>query len=220
MLAGRRYNFVSELPEAEIIASEAFKAIVSGDQTTGRHIRDAPFSFHPVAGHVFAANRLPGTNDQTWGFWRRVLVLTFCRDFTNDPTRDPHAAEKIIQHELPRAVSWMLQGAVRLISQKDYTIPPSHEAALKAWRRQADQVAAWADENVTPSPIGQGTMGKDVYAAFRAWALENGHRPPASNVFGERMRKLTMGAVHTEAGSVYTITIHGHRNLCQPRAGC
>jgi len=130
MLVGKHLNAVGELPEREIIASEAFKAIVTGDPIVGRIIRESPMTFRPKAGHYFAANRLPGTSDQTEGFWRRFVVLTFNRNLKDDPTRDPEIVSKLLT-ELPEIVSWLLEGAARLIRAKAYTIPSSHHAASR-----------------------------------------------------------------------------------------
>jgi P4 family phage/plasmid primase-like protien len=81
MLASSRLNVVNELPEADILASESVKAMISGDLMTGRHIRQAPFEFVPKAGHLFSANNLPGVRDMSLGFWRRWLVVPFERTF-------------------------------------------------------------------------------------------------------------------------------------------
>ncbi len=191
MLAGRRFNAVAELPEADIIASEAFKAVIAGDLIVGRHIREAPFQFRPSAGHYFAANRLPGTRDMTDGFWRRIVVVRFGRSFKDDPTRDPHVARSIIAAELPGVVSWMVQGAVRLLRSRAFTLPPSHIAELEAWRRNADPVALFVNECTRALEEGElGHQARDLYAAHRKWAQENGYHAVAANKFGERMALL------------------------------
>lgn len=210
MLAGKRLNIVSELPEADILETESFKAIVAGDSMTGRHIRQAPFTFRPVAGHIFSGNRLPGTNDQTHGFWRRILVAQFNRVFAITE-QDSKLAEKIIAGELPSIVSWFLDGAARVFSQGSYTIPPSSAAAVEKWKRHADQVRAFVDEWTTKlaldSRTATWTKAGDVYRAYRSWANDNGHRPVASNTFGVRMDHLGLPSRHTEDGNRYPVKL-------------
>ena len=188
LLAGKRLNVVSELPEAEIIASESFKAIVTGDPIDGRHIRSSPFTFRSVAGHFFSANALPGTRDQTHGFWRRFAVVTFNRSFENDPAKDPEIASKIITAERPAIVSWMLVGAQRLLRAGRYTLPPSHDDALAVWRREADPVACFLDDCAEPAE--NGTPAAHVYKRYTMWASENGHKAMSSTKFGQRMKGL------------------------------
>ena len=64
-------NFVDEIPERDITGGEVFKAVVTGEPAHGERKHQPPFDFRPVAGHIFSANTLPGTVDQTSAYWRR-----------------------------------------------------------------------------------------------------------------------------------------------------
>jgi P4 family phage/plasmid primase-like protien len=211
MLAGKLLNIVSELPEADILDSESWKAIVAGDTTTGREIRKEPFTFKPVAGHVYSANRLPGTTDQTHGFWRRLLVLRFGRVFA-EHEQDPTLADRIVEAERPAIVAWALDGAQRVLATGRYTVPPSSAEAVESWQRASDQVRAFVEERcdrlaMDVSP-GLGEAAGDLYRAYRGWATDNGHRPMASNKFGERMRLLGLEAHRGAKGArTYPVTL-------------
>jgi putative DNA primase/helicase len=205
MLAGKLLNVVAELPEADILESEAFKAIVTGDPIVGRHIREAPFTFRPIAGHLFAANRLPGTNDQSEGFWRRLIVIRYNRNFHNSPDRDPQIGEKIIRAELPLVVAWMLEGAARIMRDQGHTVPESHVVELDAWRGAADQVRVFLAECTVEDASGYGTSASAVYSAYQRWAQRNGHKPVSSTKFGMRMKGLGKPAAHGRAGNAYPV---------------
>ena len=218
LLANKLLNVVNELPDADIIASEQFKLIVTGEPTDARHIREAPFTFRPIAGHLFACNRPPGTSDTTAAFWRRWIVIAFNRSFENDPACDPLIAEKIINTETPRIVSWLVEGAVRLLRQGKYTIPPSHDQLMRAWRKTADVMVQFLTERTSPahSPrpdpgkVHDWTAARALYEAYTQWAQRSGHRiPMASNKFGSRMREVKKKdpPVHTELGWFYPVTL-------------
>lgn len=204
MLVGVRLNAVGELPERDIVASEAFKAIIAGDPIIGRIIRESPVMFRPIAGHYFAANNLPGSPDQTEGFWRRPVVVTFNRSFKTDPTRDPDIANKILAEETPKIISWLIDGAVRLMASGAYTIPESHHLALAAWRKNADQVALFVDDETRPDASGSVTAA-ELYASYLRWAERNRHRALASNSFGRRMKLLGHEPVKTMRGWHYLL---------------
>ena len=194
LLAGKLLNSVSELPEADIIASESFKAIISGDATTGRAIREAPFTFTPVAGHIFAANRLPGTNDVTEGFWRRIIVLRFNRSFTGSAA-NPNLVSELLTAERPGIVRWMLEGAQRVLQQGGYTVPASSLREVIEWRKSANPVALFLEEMTRD--IGekeQGTTASTLYDHYETWCKRNGHRTLSSTKFGERMKLLGRGS--------------------------
>ena len=206
LLAGKLLNTVAELPESDIIASESFKAVVSGDPITGRPIRQGVFTFKPRAGHLFLANRLPGTPDQTRGFWRRFIVIRFNRSFTGDAARDPLIGEKIIASERSSLVSWALRGVVRLLAQKRHTVPASHESELVTWRKSSDQIAAFVEDKVT-FELGKGTKASVAYGAYHDWADSNGHRAVSSSKFSSRLKELGYPVQKTRDANVYPILI-------------
>jgi len=109
-------------------------------------------------------------------------------------------------------VSWLLEGASRVIRQGGYAVPPSHESALAAWKLSADQVALFVSERMLPSsyarPEGDHdwTTAAQVYESYRRWADAAGHRPPlARNKFGGRLAAIGTPKLVTEQGTLYGI---------------
>ncbi len=216
MMAGTLLNVVAELPAANTLASQAFKAIVAGDLTAGRTVRQAPFTYKPRAGHLLLANRLPKMGDQTHGFWRRFLIIRFNRCFTGDAARDPNIAETILSAERPGVVSWMLQGAVRLIAQNGYTIPDSHNVELALWQGKRDPVAAFVDECTSPAPRGTGTLASALYGVYLAWATGKAYEPVSSTKFGTRLRELEHRSRRTNRGKLYPLVMAGGEASGEP----
>lgn len=220
MLAGKLLNVVSELPEADILDSESWKAIVAGDTTTGREIRGAPFTFKPIAGHIYAANRLPGTSDQTHGFWRRLLVVRFNRVFS-EMEQDPGLADRIVETDRQRIVSWALRGAQRVLCAGSFTMPESARARNPSFRNRVIRVtrvtretrrssAANRSRKHTPRPdppfstprrcTAQGAPPR-VFGAGRARALKalalTSNRKPSARV--ARTRRLNQSCNAAES---------------------
>ena len=79
-LVGKQLNASDELSGADAIASEVFKAVVTGEPVTGRDVYRSVVDFRSVAQNVFATNTLPsfkGGMDR--GVQRRLLVISFNR---------------------------------------------------------------------------------------------------------------------------------------------
>lgn len=55
--------------------------------------------------------------------------------------------------------------------------------------------------------IEDGVKASDLYKAYRSWALDNGHRPLASNSFGERMKQAGFPSKHTRIGGFYPVKL-------------
>mgnify|MGYP003131451111 CR=1 FL=1 len=200
MLADSRLNLVNELPEAEILASESVKAMISGDLMVGRHIRQSPFEFIPKAGHIFAANALPGVRDMSLGFWRRWLVLTFNRTFKKHE-QIPGLAEGIIQSELPAIASWALEGAAHAYAN-GYTIPPSSKMAIEKWRSEADQVATFL-EYLYEGELEDREPASKIYNDYCLWASNSGHRHMSAVKFSKRLHQLGVEKIRTKQGNFY-----------------
>ena len=203
MLADVRLNVVNELPEADILMSEAVKAMISGDRMVGRHIRQAPFEFVPKAGHIFSANALPSVRDMSHGFWRRWLVLDFNRAFLPEE-QDRYLAQRIIQNERPAIASWAIEGAKDALNKGTFDIPTSSEQALQKWRSETDQVSAFITEyndgQQDPAPAASA-----LYNAYCLWASQNGHRQVSATKFGRRLHGLGIEKKKTKAANIYVL---------------
>lgn len=214
-LAGARINIVAETPRTDMEHSEGFKAIISGDVVDARHPTERPFQYKPVAGHLFACNTLPGTGDQTWGFWKRFLLVTFNRTFTDDEA-DKTLASTIVNTELGGVVNWALEGARSLITSGGYVQPDSMVAAKREWREDSDQVLRFAQEKLElVEDKTKGTMGSVIYKSYVQWAEENGlRRTTMSNtMFARRLKQLpdmNYASEHTDHGTRWNARLKLH----------
>jgi P4 family phage/plasmid primase-like protien len=208
MLAGSRINMVSELPESDILASEAIKAMISGDQVVGRHIREAPFAFRPVAGHIFSANNLPAVTDMTDGFFRRWLIISWDRRFST-AEQDKRLSDRVIGTELGSILSWALRGAARLLERDAYTETASMRTNVQEWRESTDQVSSWLHARyVWPPTPGNPTglfSSATLYEDFSRWAAMNGHKTMTSTKWGRRMKLLDVPHSRKETGMYYLL---------------
>lgn len=187
-LAGKRLNVVSELPERDILDAERFKAVVAGDPLTAERKNQDPFLMTPEAGHLFAANALPPTKDQSKGFWRRFKVIPCTRQFqAAEEVRDYDRL--VIAEELAGVAAWAIDGAARVQAQQRYTSPASSEEAHAEWRHDTDQVRQWRAECCSDDPASEDGIAT-LYAAYRAWREETGHPQLARNTFGARLKGL------------------------------
>ena len=186
-LAGKLCNLVSELPERDILDSTVFKAVVTGDATQASHKHKDPFTLSCRAAHIFAANKLPGTADQTEGFWRRFVVLPFLRKFEREGAV-VDIYQQVVANELPGVFARAVQGAERLLRQGGYTEARLSQEQKEEWQEDADQVRQFVSECCSPS--GESNLRKDLYPAYVQWAAEAGHSRLARDKLGARLKLL------------------------------
>jgi putative DNA primase/helicase len=158
-------------------------------------------------GHLFAANRLPGTTDHTHGFWRRWLVVEFHRVFRPEE-QNTNLRDEIITSELQGIVAWLVEGARRVAARGRYVVPGSSGKAIERWRRQADPVAIFVGEKTRPARSEVERMSSSaLFAAYVTWAETNKYRVMSAGKFGQRMRGLGLRSEHTRAGEVYPVRL-------------
>ena len=148
-LIGKHLNAADELSGATAIASDSFKAIVTGEPVTGREVYRTSVTFRPVAQHVFCTNALPSfAGGMDRGVQRRLLVIPFNRVIPKEE-RVERIGQRIGEEEASHLLFGAVEGASRLIRQRRFTVPPSSETALRDWLRSADPVLAWIETRVT-----------------------------------------------------------------------
>jgi putative DNA primase/helicase len=205
-LSGVKLNAVSEIPEADILASDSFKEIVGGKLVDARSPYGAVFRFRPTAGHLFSANRLPGVLDHSHAFFRRLTVVPYNHRF-NEGQRDEYLAQKLITGELPGIAAWAIAGGLRLLAAQRYTEPASSKAALEAWKVESDAVALFLAECTEPDPDGPGTPTRVVYATMRRWFDDSGYKNMNIQTATRRLRGAGAVLFATAAGNHYRVRL-------------
>lgn len=205
LLAGMRLNVAADIPSREIAGSSVFKAVVSGDIITARPIRQDPFQFRPVAGHLFSANELPSTRDHSGGFWSRFIVVGFEQHYGPDDA-DPELSDKFAA-EQRGIVAWACEGATRLARQGKYTVPASSAALLSHWRREADVVALWLQERCRTGAEADETRATLLWEDYKAWSKDNGYSRMGSRTFYGRLKRLIGAPRHSRQGNVYPASL-------------
>ena len=195
-LVGKRVNIVADLPERQLLDTGTLKAVISGDQIEARNLYEAPFDFTPIAGHVFACNKLPPHNDNTRGFARRWIIFDFPNPVANP---DVHLLETL-KDEIPALVSYFVDGLCALLDRGKYNLPATSERIVKEWVRDGSQIDQFADDcleilgdvarNMTSEREIEDawTSAKTVYDVYKKWAEQNGHKRMSNTTFGRELR--------------------------------
>lgn len=181
-------NIITELKQGEQIQDGALKSIVSGEPCTVERKFGHPFTMQPYATQWYGTNHLPHTRDFSFALFRRALIVPFNRRFSGKDA-DPKLIDKL-KDELPGMLRLALGAYGEALKRGSFTEPDSCEAAKDKWRLEADQVARWAEQNITRDP-GDFLLLKDAYDHYREWAEDVGIRLKVSkDEFQDRLDRL------------------------------
>lgn len=187
-LYGKALNVSTEIGR-EVLQSTYFKAITTGDPISAAFKYQSPFTFKPYVKQAFATNDLPPVMDNTHGYYRRLLILKFVRQFKEgDPDRDPNLEEKL-KENLTGIFHWALAGLHRLMAQGYFSNCDEHIENIHEYKRLNDAVLCFVEDCLE---IGEGyeTEKKDVYTNYKNYCTANGSAPKKRERFWRDMHTV------------------------------
>jgi putative DNA primase/helicase len=162
------------------------KDMTGGDTLTGRALHSNHFvSFDPTHKLVIAGNNYPIVQDDSHGFWARVVVFPFDVTFTEDQI-DKNLEGKLLK-ELPGILNVVLSGMKGYLAN-GLQVPDRLTKATQAYRSDQDTIQQFINEECEIC-IGFTILKKHCYAAYQHWARENGMLPMSSRRFSIRLKK-------------------------------
>jgi len=198
-LINKLANISEDLP-LRPLADGYLKALIAGDKVDAERKYHDPCTVKLFCRLMVVTNHLPFSRDNSEGFFRRVIILTFNRQFS-EAEQNPKLLETLIQ-DIPKIIPWAIQGLKNLQAQGSFTIPPSSDDALKTYRRELNPVEQFAEECLVPSEDGRGLAAPDVLALYSCWAKSNGTSPKVSSTMLGRQLTL-LGYSSKKSSTIY-----------------
>ncbi len=185
-LVGKKLNVCNE-DESKYLASDKFKAIVSGEYITAERKYGANFSFRPTAKYIFCTNSQPRFDGLNYGLKRRVKIIPFYRQI-------PEAEKDIELHakleaELPGIISRAVSGARRLMANK-YVFSDA-DAVIEETEEFENTISTpvrFVRERYRVNDDAFVENGA-LYAAYKEWCDVNGNKPMGSLNFHKEIVK-------------------------------
>lgn len=171
-LHNKLLNISTEVGSAAM-ESMYFKAITSGDTISAAFKNKTPFEFTPFCKLAFSANKLPRVKDNSDGFFRRVLPISFKRQFFG--TDDDKWLESKLEAELSGIFQWALAGLYRLRQQNGFTWCDETDDLLLDYKRENNPVLCFVEDECV---IGERCeVVKDgLYKSYADYCKRSGYR--------------------------------------------
>jgi putative DNA primase/helicase len=197
-LVDRRWVTASETNDGTRLNEARVKALTGCDPVTARFLHAEFFTFEPVAKFWLSTNHKPIVNDDSHGFWRRLRLIPFTREFAVNPT----LAEEL-RREAAGILAWGVRGCAAW--QKDGLAPPSRIAdATREYQADSDPLAGFLEETCERIEDGQ-VRACDLYDHYVDWAARHGHDEAerlTATLFGRRVSRHLQKR-RTSAGTCY-----------------
>jgi len=198
-LPGKTLVVASEQPSAYLASTNVLNAIISGEPLQiERKYRD-PVTVLPRCKIAWAMNELPRVADANSGLFRRVKVIKFPQ--IPGEERDPRV-KRAIESEGAGILNWALDGLDRLRKRGRFEVPEGVEEATTQFRESNDVPALFVAERCIKGPEYE-VKASSLYAEYREWCLENGHRPQSSTTIANDWQRLGFEKRRTSGGNHY-----------------
>ena len=184
----RRLLIAGENDEGVRLSTSSTKQLASTDKIAAEKKYKDPFSFTPSHTLVLYTNHLPRVGAMDTGIWRRLIVIPFEQTIT--PSVDiKNYADHLYAKAGGAVLAWVMEGA-RAIHAENYHLTPPKQviAASEAYRAANDWFAHFLEECCQ---VGQGLSehSKDLYDAYRSWAIGRGEYVRSTSDFYAAVEK-------------------------------
>lgn len=160
---------------------------ISGEDmlTVDRKFKE-PWTGKLPARFIVLSNELPRFGDASGAIANRFIVLAMNTSFLG---KENTRLTTDLLAELPAILGWALDGLDRLVAQRTFTTPASSGDAIAALQDLVSPVAAFVRDTCTVGAAAEIVVA-DLYAAWKVWTEDNGHKPGSVQTFGRDLRAV------------------------------
>lgn len=224
MLSTALINIVDDMENGNINLTGNLKSIITGGKITVRKLYSDPESIKPVAGHIFAANKMPFPKDRSSGFYRRWCIVSMNNVIPRDE-RIPDYHEHILEEDKHYIIYRCLSAARRILHQGQLPMLQDSEDMVKSWKMESDSVGLWAEETIEiiHGPDSKESTSQDwmlssyAFKSYDEWCDSNNHRACSSTEFKRRMKEMCT-VKRTKRGVAMSIALQSNQPI-QPFNG-
>jgi len=185
----KRFVNSSETNDNTRLNEARIKAISGCDPITARYLHQEFFTFWPHLKLWLFVNHKPKVADDSFGFWRRVRLIPFTRQFRGDAD-DKNLRDKL-RVEAPGILAWLVRGCQEWRKRGLEPIPACVKAATEEYRTESDPISQFISESCIERSTAIAKAG-ELYIAYKAWAESQGMTTKeilTATAFGRRMRE-------------------------------
>lgn len=184
-LYGKMANIYADLDKTALKNTGKMKMLTGQDTITAQKKHKNPFMFVNYAKLIYSANELPITPDNSDAFWRRCVIITFPRKFSEEEQDKSLKAKLADPKELSGILNWSLIGLKRLLEKQKFSYSIPEDIRRQIYIKHSDPARAFVEEELEADA--DSIISKDdLYMAYVGYCKKNGFTATSSEVFGRR----------------------------------
>jgi putative DNA primase/helicase len=187
-LVGMLLNFCDETPK-NLFKSDIMKQLATGSPVDYRFLYSKTETEELIAKHIFACNEIPRNSDSTYGLMRKTIIVPFTKTIAKKDQLSLKEVKDGFKEEAAGLFNLFYGGYLRLMKNKDFTLPQKCHDALDAFKVSSDSALEWSTECLEADEDGAVPVSA-AYMHYRDWCHENGVRAKGKRSFGNSMTRI------------------------------
>jgi putative DNA primase/helicase len=206
-LENKRFVSSSETNDNTRLNEARIKALSGGDPITARYLHCEYFTFEPHLKIWLLVNHKPKVADDSHGFWRRVKLIPFTKQFTGNQ-EDKHLGDKL-KAEAPGILNWLVKGCLEWQKVGLTPEPECIKNAVKEYKAESDPLNDFIEECCIEKENGI-ARARELFNAYENWAESYGMKDRErlnSTQFGRKIAQKFEKARDSESKFYWGITL-------------
>lgn len=205
-IVNKKVNIATE-NEADF-ETEQLKAITAGDPIMVEEKYAKAYEYVSTCKMVFFCNTLPNTKDNSYGFYRRLILIPLTKTITNP---NPNLSEEL-KLEIDGIAKWALGGLERLIKNNyQFTTGKAVTKLLNEYKKEQDPVKSFFEQKLEYCNDSR-IANKKLLEAYKAWVHNNyinAKGTDSSQKFWKELRRV----IEATGKSEQYVQVKGYKHL-------
>lgn len=181
-LYGKLLNAAADISDAALHQTGKFKTLTGGDTIDAQKKFQDSFNFKNYAKLLYSANTLPKTDDDSYAFYRRWLLINFPNTFEGKKC-DPYILDKLTTpEELSGLFNLAMRGLQRLLKNNGFSYSKTVEQTREQYKTLSDPIYSFTQEFISTHTTGY-LLKDDVYGKYIEWCKEKDLPTTVKNMF-------------------------------------
>lgn len=167
----KRFVDSSETNDNTRLNEARIKALSGCDPMTARYLHQEFFTFEPHLKMWLFVNHKPRVVDDSFGFWRRVRLIPFMKQFLGED-EDKHLGAKL-RAEAEGILAWLVRGCLEWQRRGLDPVPECVKIATEEYQQESDELSGFLTV-MCVERLDATVKASRLYEAYKTWAEDEG----------------------------------------------
>ncbi len=186
-LYGKLANASPDISNKALERTGIFKALTGGDRVDAEKKFKDSFGFINTAKLLFSANTLPASEDETYAFFSRWLLISFPHTFEGKKCNPNILQEITTPGEISGLFNWSIEGLQRLLKNGEFSYSKTVDEVMEQYKVLSDPIYAYCQEYLK-CEIGSGILKSTLRGHYLKWCKENKLPVIPDNILTRRLK--------------------------------